>query len=206
MKLNPIAYLLSEMLIYCHMAHNLDQAALYLSQNIQALRTTRGLTQNQLAKLADIPRSTLTYLESGQGNPSLQNLVKVAGALQVSIEELLAAPRARHRLIKAAEISHNKKGSVFFHDLLPDPIPGMHIDRMEFDAGARASGVPHLSGTKEYMTCLQGEVTVKIASGMFRVCKGDVFAFPGDQPHSYHNTGNSKAVCISVVVIAPPGV
>lgn len=183
-----------------------DDIAGYLAQNIEALRKKRQLTQAQLAKLADLPRSTLTYLESGAGNPSLQNLVRISAALQVSIEELLSAPRTRTKLIKAADVTPNRKGAALVYDLLPDPIPGMHIDRLELEPGARMAGVPHTSGTKEYLTPLQGEVTVRVSGGTFVVERGDVFAFPGDQPHSYHNSGNSRAVCISVVVVAPPGV
>lgn len=36
----------------------------------------------------------------------------------------------------------------------------------------------------------------------YRVQEGDVLAFPGDQAHSYSNTGNRKAVCVSVVALA----
>jgi quercetin dioxygenase-like cupin family protein len=67
------------------------------------------------------------------------------------------------------------------------------------------AGVPHVSGAKEYMTCLAGEVIVRAGGEVFTVSKGDVLAFPGDQPHSYQNAAEVKTVCISVVVIAPPG-
>ena len=190
------------------MDNELDKHSSNLAQNLATLRKKRNLTQAQLAKLANLPRSTLTYLESGEGNPSLQSLIKISGALQVSIEELLAAPRGRLKLVQAAEIRAAKRGqgNVQVFDLLPDPIPGMHIDRMELEPGSRMAGVPHLTGTKEYMTCLEGEVTVRVGGGTFAVTPGDVLAFPGDQPHSYQNTGRGRAVCISVVVIAPPGV
>ncbi len=189
------------------MANELDSVSKHLAQNIESLRKKRQLTQAQLSRQAGLPRSTLTYLESGEGNPSLLNLVKIAGALQVSIEELLAAPRASYTLVKAEDVvtSVRGQGGVRVFNLLPDPIPGMHFDRMELEAGARMPGVPHVNGTKEYMLCLTGEITVKLAAGTFRVGKGDVFAFPGDQPHSYQNSGNGKAVGVSVVVIAPAG-
>jgi hypothetical protein len=32
--------------------------------------------------------------------------------------------------------------------------------------------------------------------------EGDVIAFSGDQPHAYHNAGDSKAVGFSVVALA----
>jgi len=47
-----------------------------------------------LAKAAELPRSTIANLESGEGNPSLAVLVKVARALAVPIDELLAGQLA----------------------------------------------------------------------------------------------------------------
>jgi transcriptional regulator with XRE-family HTH domain len=70
-------------------------AASHLARNLANLRHTRALTQESLAKAAAVPRSTIANLESGAGNPSLVVLVKVAGALGVPIDELLASPRAQ---------------------------------------------------------------------------------------------------------------
>jgi transcriptional regulator with XRE-family HTH domain len=188
------------------MGNSLNELAKNLAQNVIALRKQRGLTQAALAGLANLPRSTLTYVESGAGNPSLQNLTRLSVALSVSLEELLSSPRGRYKLIKSQEVASSHRGranAVEVFELLPDPIPGMHIDRMEFQPRARMGGTPHIQGTKEYMTCLQGEVTVRTAGHVFVVGKGDVLAFPGDQPHSYENSGQGRAACISVVVLAP---
>src|SRR5690348_17033211 len=71
--------------------------ASHLARNLVSLRHTRGLTQDGLARNAGVPRSTIANLESGEGNPSLSVLVKVAQALGVPIDELLASPRAMVR-------------------------------------------------------------------------------------------------------------
>lgn len=199
---------MSFMLIYWHMANAPDQVSEYLAQNIVSLRQKRSITQAGLAKIAGVPRSTVTHLESGSGNPSLSNLIKVASALQVTIEELLAAPRTRCKLLKNNELRAVKRsqGAVTVFKLLPDPIAGMEIDRMEIETGARMGGIPHVPGTKEYLTVIQGEVTVNVGGQAFRVREGDVLAFPGDQPHSYHNTGSRPARAFSVVALAPVGV
>ena len=47
----------------------------HLADNIKALRATRGLSQQQIAKAAGIPRATWTHLESGGANPTLTVLV-----------------------------------------------------------------------------------------------------------------------------------
>ena len=69
-------------------------AARNLGRNIQELRQARGLSQQQIARLANIPRATWANLESGAANPTLAVLVSVAQALQVRLEELIEPPGA----------------------------------------------------------------------------------------------------------------
>ena len=75
----------------------------HLARNLVSPRHARALTQDALATAASVPRSTIANLESGDGNPSLAVLVKVARALAVPIDELLAAPRAKVRRWPAGE-------------------------------------------------------------------------------------------------------
>ncbi len=58
-------------------------------KQLQQLRTSRGLTQEQLAVTAGLSRTFLTRLELGQHDPSLSTLVRLAKALKVSVTELL---------------------------------------------------------------------------------------------------------------------
>lgn len=174
----------------------------YLARNIASLRDARGFTQSALAKKAGIPRSTLTHLEGGAGNPSLSNLLAVAGALGVNVEELLTKPRRPVTHIPAAEVPVQflAGGKVKVSRLLPDKIRGLHFDLMQLDAGATLPGQPHLRGTKEYLTVLEGELTVITSGEPHALKKGDVLAFEGDQAHAYRNPGSRRAVALSVVV------
>jgi DNA-binding XRE family transcriptional regulator len=61
-----------------------------ISENIKKIRANLGLTQDNLAKKADVKYTTLTKVESGVVNkPSVQTMAKIAKALGVSIEDLL---------------------------------------------------------------------------------------------------------------------
>ena len=61
-----------------------------ISENIKKMRAKLGLTQDDLAKKADIKYTTLIKVESGAVNkPSVQTMAKIAKALGVSIEDLL---------------------------------------------------------------------------------------------------------------------
>lgn len=186
----------------------MDMSALsgHLATNLRFLRQRRGLTQAQIAKLCGVPRSTVGQLESGSGNPTLSVLARLAGALQLSIEEVLSAPHARCAVFPKGTLpvlSRGKSGSVAVQKLLPDPIPGMEIDRIELSAGGRMTGIPHRPGTREYLTCERGRITLWTEGEKHVLAAGDVAAFQGDQPHSYHNDGETTAIGFSVVALAP---
>jgi transcriptional regulator with XRE-family HTH domain len=172
-----------------------------LATNVRTLREARGLTQDQMARLAGLPRATWGHLETGGANPTLAVLDKVATALQVPIEELTSAPRASGRLHAKASLRVRKQGDGLVRQLLPDPIPGVLIDRMEIPAGGRIPGVPHMPGTREYFTCETGEVVLAVGGTPWTVGPGDVLVFRGDQRHSYRNAGKDPAVGYSVVLL-----
>jgi len=173
-----------------------------LAGNIRQLREARGLTQEQMAKLSGIPRATWGHLESGGGNPTLAVLDRVATALQVPLGELTAAPRASGRLYRKEALASRRQGDGVVRKLLPDPVPGMVIDRMEIPARGRITGVPHMPGTREYLTCESGEIVLAAGGEQWRLSPGDVVVFKGDQRHSYTNPGSRAAVGYSVVILA----
>lgn len=181
-----------------------DQIASHLARNLAALRHVRGQTQDALAKTAGVPRSTIANLESGEGNPSLAVLVKVAGALGVPIDELLASPRARVRKWSAADIAaQHPGGGITLRPLVPEPSPNELLNIMDFAPGANLRGTPHLSGTREYFTCLEGSVVIYVSGDRHELSTGDVLAFPGNLPHAYQNASQTAAARgISIVVLA----
>ncbi len=173
-----------------------------VARNVRQLREARGLTQAQIAKLAEVPRATWTNLESGAANPTLSVLHRVAGALQVTLEELLSTPRAACEVFRKGTLPRRTQGQAEVHKLLPHVIAGMEMDRIALGPGARMRGVPHTPGTREYLTCETGEIVLVAAGEQWQLTPGDVVAFRGDQRHSYANPGRVPAVGYSVVVLA----
>src|SRR4051812_25430119 len=174
-----------------------------LARNIRTLREARTATQAELARLAGVPRATWGNLESGTGNPTLQVLYRVAQALQVSLEELLAAPRASARHYPASALVSKQRGSVNVRKLLPDPLPGMEFDRMELPPGSRLVGIPHTAGTREYLVCESGQLVLVASGERYQLDPGDVVVFRGDQRHSYENPSKKVAVGYSTVLLTP---
>ncbi|KKU36882.1 MAG: Transcriptional regulator, XRE family [Candidatus Amesbacteria bacterium GW2011_GWA1_46_35] len=60
-----------------------------LSKNLKKLREKKRLSQDRLAKLADVANNTIIKIEQGENiNPTLATLKKIAEALGVSLDEL----------------------------------------------------------------------------------------------------------------------
>jgi transcriptional regulator with XRE-family HTH domain len=61
-----------------------------VGKQIQKLRESRGLSQQDLAAKCNFEKSNMSRLEAGRVNPTLSTLEKVAKALDVSLVELFS--------------------------------------------------------------------------------------------------------------------
>jgi len=181
----------------------MEAIARYIAENVKQLRRSRNLTQEQLSRISGVPRPTWSNLESGSSNPTVSVLIKIAGALQVPVEELISPPKATAKLYPADTIPKQRRGGVLIRKLLPDHLRGLELDRMELAPGSLMTGVPHRMGTREYLACEAGEVELVVSGERYELSAGDVVVFRGDQKHSYANRSSKSAVAYSAVVLGP---
>lgn len=182
----------------------MDDIRANLAANVKRLREERGHSQQRMADLSGIPRPTWASLESGSANPTLGVLHRAASALQISIEELIGAPRTTARLFRASEIPQRRRHGARLRPLVPEAIPGLDISRLELPPGGQMGGVPHTPGTREYLTCERGRIELVAAGEHWKLGPGDALVFRGDQRHTYRNLDPRRgAVAITVVCFAP---
>ncbi len=61
-----------------------------IGKTVKKLREKLGLSQEKLARLADVSNNTVINIEAGkQDNPTIETLKKVANALQVGVDDLI---------------------------------------------------------------------------------------------------------------------
>lgn len=60
-----------------------------LGESLRRLREKSGYTQQQIANVLNIDRSTYSYYELGKTSPDISTLLTLAGIFSVSLEELL---------------------------------------------------------------------------------------------------------------------
>ena len=99
--------------------------------NIKRLREQHGLTQEQLGKMVDVSRSTITQWERGWTTPRMGNVQLLAGALGVSTADIIADELPPSNAIKPATakpayaplLGRVHAGEAQEPDVLQDAIP-----------------------------------------------------------------------------------
>ncbi len=61
-----------------------------ICKNLRKIREKKGLSQERLARLADVANNTVIKIEAGKNqNPTLDTLQKLSKALGVSVDDLI---------------------------------------------------------------------------------------------------------------------
>ena len=61
-----------------------------ISKTVKRFREKMGLSQEKLARLADVSNNTIINIEAGkQDNPTIETLKKISKALEVGVDDLI---------------------------------------------------------------------------------------------------------------------
>jgi transcriptional regulator with XRE-family HTH domain len=156
-----------------------------------ALRRERhrtGLSLTEVARRAGIAKSTLSQLESGTGNPSLETLWAICVALDVPFSRLLDPPRPRTRVIRADEGPTVAAAQADYQATLLAAVPsGVRCDvyRIAAEPGHARASQPHSPGVVEHVVISAGQALVGATGEVAELGPGDYIRYPGDVPHVF---------------------
>ena len=61
-----------------------------IGKKVRAIRIKKSISQDRLSKLADLSLNTIVNIESGlNSNPTVDTLIKIANALNISLDSLI---------------------------------------------------------------------------------------------------------------------
>ncbi|MGW1889251.1 helix-turn-helix domain-containing protein [Streptomyces sp. NPDC002004] len=149
-------------------------------------RTRAGLSLSELAKRAGIAKSTLSQLESGAGNPSLETMWALSVALGVTFSVLVEPPRPAVQVIRAGEgPAVPSERAEYTATLLSASPPGARRDVyfLNVEPGTVRESEPHLPGTVEHLVVASGRVETGPRDAPVELGPGDYISYPGDVPH-----------------------
>lgn len=156
--------------------------------NIQRLRVRAGMSLRELAALAGVSTSTLSGIEAGGGNPGVETLVSIAGALGVPFSDLVMPHEPDVRVQRADEgVVVEAAGAEFTSRLLvaerSRSVTEIYEATMEPGAVYRAE--PHLPGVTETVIVVRGRMRVGPLDAAVDLAPGDRATFAADQIHTY---------------------
>jgi len=168
-----------------------------LGRSVRAHREAAGLSLGSLALKSRLSKASVSTIEAGNGNPSLETLWRLACALALPLGSLLgAAEPPRMRLIRAGEgLSFSSESGMAGEMLLTEGRPHRtEVLSFELPAGAEYRSDPHASGTEELVYCIAGTVEVGPAGREMRLEPGDCLWFPADCAHRYMSSQGARGL------------
>ena len=158
-----------------------NQALQTLARNIQAIRGKCGLTLSGLAQHSGIAKSTLSLLERGQGNPTIETVWAIANALNVPFSHIIDGVEA----VKSfSEDGDKDRENVRFIERYGTN-PQIEVYEMTIAEGHSRVSSAHPPGVFERVIALRGEMYVGNEADGTLLRPGQSYAFAGDSEHTY---------------------
>lgn len=151
-------------------------------------RTRAGLSIGELARRAGVGKSTLSQLESGDGNPSVETLWALSTALGVQFSAFLDAP------VQPVEVIRFGDGPVipaaaadYSATLLSTARPGTRRDMylIRAEPGEPRISAPHARGVVELVVLSAGRAKVGPTGAEVELAPGDYVSYAGDVEHVF---------------------
>lgn len=159
-----------------------------IAASIRRERERSGLSMAELARRAGIAKSTLSQLESGAGNPSVETLWALGVALNVPFSRLVDPPRPTVKVIRVGEgpVTHSERAD-YAATVLSSCPPNARRDiyRIEAQPGETRASDPHMPGTVEHVMIGNGRALVGPSAEPVELGPGDYISYPGDAPHVF---------------------
>ncbi len=173
-----------------------SELALTVGARLRALREARGISLGDLAAEAGIGKGTLSELETGRRNPTLDTLFAVTTALGVALSAVL--PPGETRAPGAAAVSGEAIEAVLV-DRFVDSAATTELYRVAIAAGRRPGSAPHAPGVTEHWIVYAGVLELGPVEEPVRLGSGESTSFTADVPHAYRADGNANVAATLLV-------
>ena len=182
-----------------------EKKLLPIGDTIRKIRKNNQMTLRVLAEKSGVSKAMLSQIESDKVNPTIATVWKISTGLGVDINELTRVVSVKKRnftLTKKHEITtlDCEEEGVHIKTMTPvGMIEDLEIYLITLQKGSKLSSKPHFPGTEEFITLLDGKITVTAGNNVTVMHKDDFLTYHSDIEHTIENTGKNKVVVHMVV-------
>jgi transcriptional regulator with XRE-family HTH domain len=173
---------------------------------LQRLRLARGLTLEDLSRIAGVSKSMLSQIEREKANPTIAITWRLANALGVPIGELLSSEVRTAELIRVVDAHETPTlpgthAGYSLRILGPLDLAGKYEwYELTLQPGGELASQAHDPGTNEHLTVITGAVELEVGTEKRKIKHGATARYPADQGHIIRNAGKTEAKALLVVV------
>ena len=172
-----------------------------LAANVRRLRVARHLSLSQLARETSTSKATLSAIERGRGNPTVDTLTLLAAALRVPVAELLAEPTAGEmRIVRGSQTAPWPPAAGIGRRPLEEIVELRgDLALAELALPPECTHEPRVgpSGSRAAVLVLRGKLIAGPAERISELASGDYASFPADVPCVYETRrGPARALLI----------
>ena len=164
-----------------------------VAANLYRRRQMRGISVSALAKAAGISKSTLSQLERGLGNPSIDTLWALASALNVPLGALFDERHVTGFDVQRYSETNPMPGEQEGFDvrLLLSRYGESEVELYLIDIaeGVVRVAPAHSRGLTEHVVVASGRLQLTVDGQSCVANAGDCVSFPADRPHAYAAIG-----------------
>ncbi|MCH3951617.1 MAG: XRE family transcriptional regulator [Acidaminococcus sp.] len=165
-----------------------------IAENLRNIREQKGLSLGQLAEKTGLSKVMLSKLEKGGGNPTINNIWKIAHALDIPYTALLESTEHSAALIKQDElpVQRSEDGHYRLRCYYAFSVErNFEWFQMELDPGCQYRSAGHGPHTFEYLLVQSGVLQIEIKDKHYLLQAGDAISFRASEPHIYSNRGET---------------
>jgi transcriptional regulator with XRE-family HTH domain len=156
-----------------------------LAANLRRLRIARHLSLSQLARATGMSKATLSGVEAGSSNPTIETLAALAGALRVSLAELLEElPLGEVRVVRASQSVLERHDGIA-HRPLDALAAGAELAEVAWEPRRVHEPDVKPAGSRTHVYVLAGKLIAGPVERVTELGAGDYAAFPVDVPHLF---------------------
>lgn len=177
-----------------------------ISINLKKIRLAKKMSLDDMAEQTGVSKSMLGQIERGESNPTVDTLGKIVSGLRITFDDLIDEPHepvyqvgydemvptkcvnGQYKVYTYFSFSKNRKFEIYLIEIEPGG---------EYESGS------HGEKTEEYITVMQGELTMSVSGNEYKMHSRDAMRFDSDTKHIYMNSGKEKTIILVYFVFRP---
>jgi transcriptional regulator with XRE-family HTH domain len=177
-----------------------------VARNVRRYRREHNLSLGELARRSGLSKQTLSVLESGAGNPTVETLSALGAALEIPPRRLLTEWGSPVYVQRAAEgdwTDHAGWSARLLDLTFGSGYVRTFVLTLEKSAGESGPAPAHSTGALHHLYVFSGKLRTGPLDDQVDLAAGDFVRFPGDVPHR-HTCLSDRVVAHVVTTIPQP--